>query len=264
MAKKIFIAGSVQYANLYNYGTRAEQIEKYNEGTQAHQIVDYLITELKLYDVEIVRTVKGMDLNASAKLANDSGCTSYYAIHTNAGGGQGTVALRQTSLFISSANRAKSALMATTLTNAIAGLGRNNRGTYGKLDTLRREWYSDLRQPKMPSTILEIEFHDWADGAKWIINNKALIGRTIAKSIAQIEGLVKKVVTTPSYRVKVPADFHDITKDPLNIRAGAGVQYPITGVIDEAGVYTIVETVNGWGKLKSGVGWICLYYTKRV
>ena len=28
--------------------------------------------------------------------------------------------------------------------------------------------------------------------------------------------------------------------------------------------YTIVEEKNGWGKLKSGAGWISLAYTKRV
>jgi hypothetical protein len=257
MTKKIFIAGSVQYANLYSYCTRAEQLATYNEGTQAQAIVDHLITELKLYDVEIVRTVKGMDLNASAKMANDTGCTSYYAIHTNAGGGQGTVALKQTSLFVSSANRAKSAIMATTLTNTIAGLGRHNRGTYGKLNTWRGEWFSDLRQPKMPSTILEIEFHDWADGAAWIINNKVLIGKTIATAIAQIEGLSKKVVQT-AYRVQV-------TASALNIRTGPGVNYAICAApITDKGVYTIVETRNGWGRLKSGAGWISLAYCRKA
>lgn len=32
----------------------------------------------------------------------------------------------------------------------------------------------------------------------------------------------------------------------------------------DAGVYTIVEEKNGWGKLKSGEGWINLKYTRRV
>jgi hypothetical protein len=255
MTKKIFIAGSVQYGNLYNYGTRAEQLEKYNEGTQVQTIVDYMMAELKLYDVTVYRTVKGMDLNASAKAANDLGCEAYYSIHTNAGGGQGTTAIKQTSLYVPKAYRDKSAIMATELTNAIAGLGRQNRGTYGKKNSWGGEWYSDLRQPKMPSTILEIEFHDWALGAKWIIDNKALIGKTLARAIAKIEGLTLKV--PPAYKVKVTADV-------LNIRSGPGVAYQIVGKITDQGVYTIVETVNGWGRLKSGAGWISLYYTVRV
>lgn len=55
-----------------------------------------------------------------------------------------------------------------------------------------------------------------------------------------------------------------VTTAALNIRAGAGTQYDITGCIRDRGVYTIVETQGNWGRLKSGAGWICLDYTKRV
>lgn len=261
MTKKIFITGSVQWSNLYSFGTRAEQIEKYNEGTQVQQIVDYMLAELSLYDVDAIRSPKTMDLNASAKMANYLGCESYYAIHSNAGGGKGTTALKQTSLFVPKANRVKSALMATELTNAIEGLGRINRGTYGRLNSWKGEWYSDLRQPKMAASILEIDFHDWPDAAAWIINNKELIGRTIARAIAKIEGLVLKAkpVVVPAIAYKV-----QVTASVLNIRTGPGVSYPVVGAIRDKGVYTIVETIKGWGRLKSGAGWISLYYTKKI
>lgn len=45
----------------------------------------------------------------------------------------------------------------------------------------------------------------------------------------------------------------------LNIRSGPGIQNESRGVIP-VGVYTIVETQNGWGRLKSGAGWISLDY----
>lgn len=58
------------------------------------------------------------------------------------------------------------------------------------------------------------------------------------------------------------------TCDVLKIRAGAGTKYKVTGKIKEkAGQkkkYTIVETKNGWGRLKGGAGWISLAYTKKV
>ena len=63
--------------------------------------------------------------------------------------------------------------------------------------------------------------------------------------------------STTSYRVKV-------TTEALNIRAGAGTNYNIVGCIRDKGVYTIVEEKAGWGRLKSGVGWICLEFTKKV
>ena len=55
----------------------------------------------------------------------------------------------------------------------------------------------------------------------------------------------------------------------LNIRRGPGTNYGTNGVIT-SGVFTIVEekggsgAFNGWGKLKSGAGWISLDYTKKI
>lgn len=57
------------------------------------------------------------------------------------------------------------------------------------------------------------------------------------------------------------------TCDVLNIRSGAGIIYPVVGRINETGIkkkYTIMEEKNGWGRLKSGAGWIKLTYTKRA
>lgn len=53
---------------------------------------------------------------------------------------------------------------------------------------------------------------------------------------------------------------HVSIKD-LNIRQGPGVNYASNGFI-KPGVYTIVEVKDGWGKLKSGAGWISLAYTE--
>ena len=56
----------------------------------------------------------------------------------------------------------------------------------------------------------------------------------------------------------------------LNIRSGPGTNYAATGRFTGAGVFTItaVQTgqgsSTGWGKLKSGAGWIALDYAKRV
>lgn len=60
-----------------------------------------------------------------------------------------------------------------------------------------------------------------------------------------------------SYLVKV-------TVDALNYRQGPGTNYKIAGTIRDKGVYTIVEENNGWGKLKSGAGWISLNYTSKL
>lgn len=55
-----------------------------------------------------------------------------------------------------------------------------------------------------------------------------------------------------------------ITANTLNVRAGAGTSYKVTTTVKKGGIYTITEEKNGWGKLKSGAGWISLKYTERV
>lgn len=56
----------------------------------------------------------------------------------------------------------------------------------------------------------------------------------------------------------------------LNIRKGAGTNYARTGKYTGKGIFTIMEvksgtgSAKGWGRLKSGAGWIALDYASRV
>ena len=60
-----------------------------------------------------------------------------------------------------------------------------------------------------------------------------------------------------NYRVR-------ITADSLNVRAGAGSSYKVNTTVKKNNVFTIVEEKDGWGKLKSGAGWINLTYTTKL
>lgn len=61
-----------------------------------------------------------------------------------------------------------------------------------------------------------------------------------------------------------------VTAKDLRIRKGNGTDTAWTGKYVPPGVYTIVEVKAGkgsnagWGRLKSGAGWIALSYAKRV
>lgn len=73
--------------------------------------------------------------------------------------------------------------------------------------------------------------------------------------------------TIPSPEKKTNGDIEYLVRvsiDNLNIRLGPGTNYKTTGRYTGAGVFTIVETVGSWGKLKSGAGWISLNYAKRI
>lgn len=56
-----------------------------------------------------------------------------------------------------------------------------------------------------------------------------------------------------------------ITANTLNVRSGAGMNFPVQMQVHKNEVYTIVDEINGWGKLKSGAGWIYLVrYTEKL
>lgn len=65
-----------------------------------------------------------------------------------------------------------------------------------------------------------------------------------------------KTESKTSYKVRV-------TADELNYRSGAGTAFPIKGQIKKGEVYTVTDVSGGWGKLKSGAGWINLKYTEK-
>lgn len=76
-------------------------------------------------------------------------------------------------------------------------------------------------------------------------------------SVVKSEEVAPKVEEFKSYMVKV-------TSAALNVRSGPGVNYGINTCIRDKGSYTIVAESDGWGKLKSGAGWINLDYTKKI
>lgn len=71
--------------------------------------------------------------------------------------------------------------------------------------------------------------------------------------------------TTKKLPYKVQIDVDD-----LRIRTGAGIGYAVTGEYTGRGVFTIVEekagkgSTAGWGKLKSGAGWVSLDYCTKL
>lgn len=86
---------------------------------------------------------------------------------------------------------------------------------------------------------------------------KSLADKNPGYEVYDASGKVVYPVTFKSYLVTVTASV-------LNVRKGPGINYGIATTVKRGEAYTIVEESNGWGKLKSGAGWISLSYTKRV
>lgn len=101
----------------------------------------------------------------------------------------------------------------------------------------------------------------WAAGAGY--------GQKILKILDEILHLVvNKDKEENNIEQKKTEYLITTTCDRLNIRSGAGMGNPVVGKICEPEgkkkKYTIVEEKKGWGRLKSGAGWIKLSYTEKV
>lgn len=83
------------------------------------------------------------------------------------------------------------------------------------------------------------------------------------------DSIGKCVYTSKELSVFRPYNVR-ISTDNLNIRTGAGTNYPTTGRFTGKGVFGIVEekagkgSTAGWGRLKSGAGWVSLDYCEKV
>lgn len=90
---------------------------------------------------------------------------------------------------------------------------------------------------------------DYGPATEWQ-RFKAAIGAP-ATQAAPVPATAQVPQTAGSYQ-------WEVTVPDLNIRKGPGTNYAKTGRYTGKGVFTITEVQNGWGRLKSGAGWISL------
>lgn len=181
------------------------------------------------------------------------------SIHFNSGagdnGGNGMTTGTEV-LVYSASSKAKS--YAENTCKAIAELGFKNRGV-----KIRTDLYV-LKRTTSPAMLIECCFVDDADDVKlYNVESmanaivKGITGQAVAQAAPQATPQAAPSSTSSSYMVKITASV-------LNVRAGAGTNYNVTTTVKKGQAYTIVAESNGWGKLKSGAGWISLKYTTRI
>jgi hypothetical protein len=124
-----------------------------------------------------------------------------------------------------------------------------------------------------------IEGATWHDGdaiSSWVFKSKMYV-REYTKNGVVISTVKSGAVTgtiNAKYLVAYDAKTAEnknfvpyivvVNTARLNVRAEASASAKINTTIKKGEKYTIVEEKNGWGKLKSGAGWISLNYTKKV
>lgn len=194
------------------------------------------------------------------KEANNSNCDLAVSFHANAGGGDGFEAFCN----LKNANAVNVAKLAE---KHIKALGQNSRGIKGGM----RLYF--VKNTKMDAVLFESFFLDNVNDNKIgdTVEEQKKFGVAYAKAILEHFNITYKEDAaeekTEKEEAKQPSGVPylvRVTASALNVRIGAGLKYKIKTDIKKGEVYTIVEELNGWGKLKSGAGWIRLKYTERV
>ena len=101
-------------------------------------------------------------------------------------------------------------------------------------------------------------------------DSSANITRCVAEDIKTVEISIGDLMMNQMDEEEQPNPAEYIIIDDLNIRRGPGTHFAKTGDYTGIGVFTIVAecmglgSKKGWGKLKSGRGWISLDYTDKI
>lgn len=203
--------------------------------------------------------------NTKAKEGNASGAAFFASFHRNSDDDEDAHGY-ETLVY---ANSGKAKVCADTANKKMAAIGFRNRGT--KV----RTGLAVLRGTTMPAALFETGFITNAGDNKLFDSKFEQIAKgyadaieaAVGKGSGSSGGSTSSSGGSGSFTIKVSG----VAKgDVLNIRSGAGANYKKTGKLkyNDPNKYTIVQTKkNGsdtWGKLKSGIGWINLKYTKRA
>ena len=228
------------------------------EWTLNDKVRDKVVEQLKDYDVEIVFTDND-EGNVNEGLTErrttyvNANVDAFVAIHHNAYTGiwnNATGVEIYTDINFTDADERLAKAIYKNLPNYT---GLRSRG-------IKRANWTVIKQDKIPAVLVEGGFMDSKNDYKIITSEQGQLGyaKAVAEGLIEFLGLVKKQIAPQknfnSYTVK-------ITASALNVRNGVGTNHKINTVVRKGEVYTIVAEENGWGKLKSGAGWICLKYT---
>ena len=200
------------------------------------------------------------DINKMVSEANTWDADLVVSIHNNAGGGDGF------EVYCSIVGGTGTTL-AKNIEAEVKKIGQNSRGVKTKQGSDGSDYYGMIRLTEAPAVICEGAFVDHATDVKIIdtkaeqqafgyayargilktlgVADKGLNGGKVEKPSTQPKPTTKPATTSKTKSVKVSKATVNIMKDP-----------PIIVRKCPVGVYTILEEKNGYGRLKSGEGWI--------
>lgn len=179
---KVYLSPSNQTGNL---GVKSVGFS--NEEKEMNDLSNYIEKRLKENNVKVYRNNPNGNINLWVADSKYYGADLHIAIHSNASTdhtskGVETWINEQTSDTYNLANMIQSDLL-----NIYYDKENGNRGVKYSNGAL-----GETRMPKF-GILVEVAHHDYEEDAKWIMDNKELIGKTIADSILKYFGIIWRI-----------------------------------------------------------------------
>ena len=172
--RRIFLSPSVQYDNLYAWGDTSE-------GDEMQKLADIVETLLVEHGFDVLRSDPNGILEDAVALSNRKNIGLHLALHSNAAQ-EGVV--RGCEAFVKrGSSNTLSREIAALLVDEITALGTESRGVK-RTDTL----YETNHAEAEAVVLLEVDFHDNEEGAKWLLRNRNAIADAIAQAILTYYG----------------------------------------------------------------------------
>lgn len=175
---KIAISPSQQMDNRYTGVNTTEGIEMEKLGKLCH---DYHISkggESLLFDS------KGIDWKKRPQAAKDFGASVYLVLHSNSGGGKGTVTLHASK----SPNSKK---VSEIINNNLTAFFDKNGFPNTRYAPVQETNFLEARESaklRMAHSYVEVNFHDNAEIAKFMVKNWETIAKVIVDSVWEFRG----------------------------------------------------------------------------
>ena len=171
MSKKVYISPSDQVSNAYAWGNT-------NEHAQCQKIAEAEAAALRRSGVEVQVAALGSTMAQRCAESDAWRADIHNCVHTNAFNGK----VMGTRMFCYAIpGKGYDACKAV-----FAELAPLSPGTS---ENIQKASYYEVRVPNAPSVYCECEFHDTAEGAKWIVEHTTAIGEAIAKGLCKYLGV---------------------------------------------------------------------------
>lgn len=231
----IYLSPSTQEYNPYITGSGSEEY-------WMNRIADAMEPYLRANIIRFTRNTPEMTAASSIAQAARGSYDFYLALHSNASG-DGSSEGRQRGII---------AFYYPTSTNGRRAADifvKNLKEIYPlpQLVTARATTaLGEVRQPKMPSVLLEIGYHDNTADARWIEENVQSIAENLSRSLTEYFALPFLYPTTPRTGTVITEE------SALNVRAYPSMSGQVVGSVPREAQLTVYGQYDGWYSMAYG------------